>query len=84
VNKSAVHIEIPEAQEHCPMFGIQPSTPVRLLPKRRGPKDRGLHEQIHVQVTPELKEWLLNQQENIGVVVRRILQEEYDRQHAGR
>lgn len=47
--------------------------------KKRGPKNKGLKEQVHVQVTPELKAWLAAQPEDASALVRALLIEERQR-----
>jgi hypothetical protein len=47
--------------------------------KKRGPKNKGLKEQVHVQVTPDLKAWLAQQPEDASALVRALIEQERKR-----
>jgi hypothetical protein len=51
--------------------------------KKRGRRDQGLHEQPHINVAPDLKEWVMQQPGDAAAFVRSLLEkarEEYERQ----
>ena len=50
--------------------------------RKSGPKDKGLKEQVHVQVTPELKAWLAEQPEDASALVRALIIKERQRRAA--
>lgn len=54
--------------------------PTVRFPRRRGRRNQGLVEQLHVNLPPDLKDWVMSQPEEAAPFVRRLLKEEYERQ----
>jgi len=47
--------------------------------RKRGRRDQGMHEQLHVNVPLDLKEWVMSQPEEASPFVRRLIEEERKR-----
>ena len=53
------------------------------VPKKHGPVPKG-YVDAHILIPPYLNDWAKHQPEGLSGLIRRLLKEEYDRQHQHR